>query len=374
MNETKTILMIDDEIDFLSTTQFLLESAHFKVITASSPEEGLRKALLNPDLILLDINMPGMDGLTVCKRLKEDKSTRYIPIIMLTLNSSTLEKVEAFGFGVVDYIGKQFAFEEMLARIQAALRDRSHRSSGESIEIKNNKISDLRELIEKGDLQILFQPIVFLKTGLPIGYEALARGPKGTSFENPADLFTFAAEANMFNELDSLSRNLSIRKAKFLKRRELLFLNSDPSITNTSDFKNLEFLKGSDITPGQICIEITERTFVKNFPILSMNLKEMRSRGVSVAIDDVGEGYSSLNAIAELRPEFIKIDISIIRNMGTDSVKQNLVRLLAGLAGNINSRLIGEGVETKEECDALLSLGVDYGQGYFFMRPFSPGD
>ena len=231
MNEIKTILMIDDEIDFLSTTQFLLETAHFKVITASSPEEGLRKALLNPDLILLDINMPGMDGLTVCKRLKEDKVTRHIPIIMLTLNSSTLEKVEAFNFGVVDYIGKQFAFEEMLARIQAAFRNRTHQNSGESDGIKNRKISDLRELIEKGDLQILFQPIVSLQTGLPIGYEALSRGPKGTCFENPADLFAFAADVNMFNELDSLSRNLSIKKAGFLKKGEMLFLNSDPSIT-----------------------------------------------------------------------------------------------------------------------------------------------
>ena len=99
MSETKTILMVDDEVDFLSTTQFLLESAHFKVITASTPEEGLRKALLNPDLILLDINMPGMDGLTVCKRLKEDKATSHIPIIMLTLNASTMEKVAAFDFG-----------------------------------------------------------------------------------------------------------------------------------------------------------------------------------------------------------------------------------------------------------------------------------
>lgn len=373
MNEIKTILMIDDEIDFLSTTQFLLETAHFKVITASSPEEGLRKALLNPDLILLDINMPGMDGLTVCKRLKEDKVTRHIPIIMLTLNSSTLEKVEAFNFGVVDYIGKQFAFEEMLARIQAAFRNRPHQNSGESDGIKNRKISDLRELIEKGDLQILFQPIVSLQTGLPIGYEALSRGPKGTCFENPADLFAFAADVNMFNELDSLSRNLSIKKAGFLKKGEMLFLNSDPSITHTSDFKNLECLKGSGITPEQICIEITERTFVKHFAILTMNLKEMRARGVSVAIDDVGEGYSSLNAIAELKPEFIKIDISIIRNVGKDGVKQNLVRLVAGLARNINSRLIGEGIETKEECDTLKSLGVDYGQGYFFVKPFSAG-
>jgi EAL domain-containing protein (putative c-di-GMP-specific phosphodiesterase class I)/CheY-like chemotaxis protein len=370
MKETKTILMIDDEVDFMSTIQFLLESAHFKVITAVSPQEGLRKALLKPDLILLDINMPEMDGLTVCKRLKENEATGHIPIIMLTLNTSTLEKVTAFDFGAVDYMGKQFPFEEMLVRIQAALRDKSPEKIKESVEEKNRKISDLREILQKKSLEILFQPIVLLKTGAPIGYEALARGPKDTLFENPADLFTFAADANMFNELDSICRDLAIEKAAFLKIGEILFLNADPSITGAPRFKKLEFLNNSKITPNQICLEITERTFVKNFPMLSENLKEMRTRGVRVAIDDIGEGYSSLNAIAELKPEFIKIDINIIRNMEIDSVKQNLVRLVADLARNTNSRLIGEGIETKKECDTLLSLGVEYGQGYHFSKPF----
>lgn len=370
MKETKTILMIDDEVDFLSTTQFLLESAHFKVITASTPQEGLRKALLKPDLILLDINMPEMDGLTVCKRLKEDKATEHIPIIMLTLNTGTLEKVTAFDFGVADYMGKQFPFEEMLARIQAVLKTKSPENIKESAEENNKKISDLRDLLQRKNLQILFQPIVFLKTGVPIGYEALVRGPRGTFLENPVDLFAFAADANMLSELDSLARDLSIEKAVFIKGGETLFLNIDPVTTNIPRFKKLEFLNDSKITPSQICFEITERTFVKNFQMLSMNLKEMRSKGVRVAIDDIGEGYSSLNAIAELKPEFLKVDIKIIRNMETDSVKQNLVRLMVDLARNINSCLIGEGIETKKECDALLSLGVEYGQGYHFMKPF----
>lgn len=370
MKETRTILMIDDEADFMSTIQFLLESAHFKVITASTPREGLEKALLKPDLILLDINMPEMDGLTVCKHLKEDKATEHIPVIMLTLNTSTLEKVTAFDFGAADYMGKQFPFEEMLARIQAALRVKSPDKTREAVEEKNRKISDLRDILQKKSLQILFQPIVFLKTGLPIGYEALARGPKGTLFENPAELFTFAAEANMFNELDSICRDLSIGGASFLKNGEILFLNIDPGTTGTPRFKTLEFLGNSKIAPSQICLEITERTFVKNFAMLSTNLKDVRSKGVRVAIDDIGEGYSSLNAIAELKPEFIKIDITIIRNMETDGVKQNLVRLVADLARSTNSRLIGEGIETRKECDALLSLGVEYGQGYHFGKPF----
>jgi EAL domain-containing protein (putative c-di-GMP-specific phosphodiesterase class I)/CheY-like chemotaxis protein len=364
--------MIDDEVDFLATTQFLLESSQYKVITASDPEEGIQKAFLKPDLILLDFNMPGMDGLTVCKHLKENKVTAHIPIIMLTLNNNTLEKVTAFNYGVVDYMGKQFPFAEMLARIQSVLREKSPEDANESAEEKNKKVSDLRVLLKRKNLQILFQPIVVLKTGTPIGYEALARGPKGTLFENPSDLFTFAADVNMLNELDSVCRDLSIEKASFLKNGEILFLNVDPSMTNIPRFRNLEFLAGSKISPDQICLEITERTFVKNFAMLSANLKDMRDKGVKVAIDDIGEGYSSLNATAELKPEFIKIDISIVRNMETDNVKQNLVRLIADLARNTNSRLIGEGVETIKERDALLALGVEYGQGYHFSKPFCP--
>jgi len=369
MEDTKTLLIIDDELDFLFCMQFFLENAHFRVITASSPQEGLDKARLKPDLILLDLTMPGMDGHTVCKHLKEDEATRHIPVMMLTSRTETVDKLTAFNLGVADYVGKHFPLEEILARIKAVLRERSPEIIKESIEEKHKKILELRSALDKKDIRILFQPIVNLSTRVPIGYEALARGPKGTFLENPLDLFAFAAGAGMLFELDSLCRDLSVQKAAFLKKEEMLFLNTDPSVINTERFQKLAFLDGSAITPGQACIEITERTCVKSFPVFSMYMKDMRSKGVKVAIDDVGEGYSSLNAIAELKPEFIKIDITIVRNIDSDNVKFNLVRLIAALAKSMNSHLIAEGVETEEECKKLLSLRVAYGQGYLFGRP-----
>jgi len=369
MEAKQTLLIIDDEPDFLFAMRFFFESTHFKVITASNAQEGLGKARLNPDLILIDLKMPGMGGLELCKRLKEDEATRYIPAIVLTSGNETLDKVTAFDLGVVDFMRKDFPLEEILARVSAALRASSLEGMQKGAKARNKKILELRSALKKNDIRILYQSIVDLSTRVPIGYEALARGPQGTFLENPVDLFAFAAGSGMLIELDTLCRDLSVQNAKFLKPREILFLNTDPSVITTDRFRKLEFLDGSAITPGQVCVEITERTFVKNFPALSKYLTDMRSQGVKIAVDDVGEGYSSLNAIAELKPDFMKIDIAIVRNIDVDSIKPNLVRLIADLAKSTNSCLIAEGVETQAEIDALVSLGVKYGQGYFFMRP-----
>ena len=369
MEKTFTLLLIDDDQDFLSTMQFFFESVNFKVVAALGPQEGLEKARLKPDLILLDVSMPGMDGFQVCKYLKEDEVTKHIPIIMLTLRAETLDKVTAFDLGVSDYMGKFFSFDEMLVRVKAVLRETSSKNIGRATEEKNKKILELRNILDKKEVRILYQSIIDLSTKAPIGYEAFSRGPEGTFLESPINLFNFASEADMLFELDTLCRDLSVKNATFLKREEMLFLNADPVVVSTSHFQELGFLKDSKIAPGQICIEITERTYIKNFPMLSRDLKLMRSMGVKMAIDDVGEGYSSLNAVAELKPEFIKVDINITRNIDTDNVKYNLVRLIASLAESIGSHLIAEGIETEAEYEKLLSLGVEYGQGYLFMRP-----
>ena len=121
--------------------------------------------------------------------------------------------------------------------------------------------------------------------------------------------------------------------------------------------------------PAQVCIEITERTCVTNFARLSAGLHYIKSKGVKIAIDDVGEGYSSLKAIAEIRPEFIKVDMGLVRGVDSDGVKSNLIQMIAGLAQKINSCLIAEGIETEKEYQALRTLGIEHGQGYLFAKP-----
>lgn len=369
METKKLILIIDDEVSFVELMRFFLENAGFRVISASTPDEGIEKVRLKPDLILLDLTMPEMNGHEVCKRLKENELSLPIPIIMLTSQDRTLDKVEAFNLGVADYIGKDFPFEEILSRIKNVLREVSPEITTLARQERNKKILELRKIIDEKNIRTLFQPIVHLSNRSPFGYEALTRGPAMSFLENALDLFTLASEENMFSELNKLCLSLAAKRAVFIRENQFLFLNTDPLFLGEDYVKHLDFLNGSTLRPQQVCIEITERTCIKNYVKLSTDLNYFKSRGVKVAIDDVGEGYSSLKAIAELKPEFIKIDMGLVRNVNADEVKKTLIQVITDFAKKMHSHLIAEGIETEEEYKALLALGVEYGQGYLFAKP-----
>jgi EAL domain-containing protein (putative c-di-GMP-specific phosphodiesterase class I) len=369
LESAKLILIIEDEPDFVDTMRFFLENSNFRVISALTAEDGLVKAGQNPDLILLDLNIPGSSGHDVCRRLKENSVTQHIPVVMLTSQTKTLDKVEAFNLGVADYIGKHFSFEEILARIKAVLRDRSPEVSSQVKEERNKRIMELRQIIESKEIRTFYQPIVVLSTRQPMGYEALTRGPKMSFLENPINLFSLATEVNMLFELESLCLGLALKRSGFISEKQILFLNIDPLVINAGYFKNTIPWKDSLVTPSQVSIEITERTCVKNFEKLSSELSYFRSMGVKISIDDAGEGYSSLNAIAELKPEFIKVNMNLVRNVNADSVKNSLIQVMAELAKKLNSQLVAEGIETEEEYQTLLGLGIEYGQGYLFAKP-----
>ena len=370
MTNNKFILIIDDEADFREIMRLILENSNFRVATASNGAEGLEKARLKPDLILLDLTMPDIDGHEVCKRLKADNSLSAIPVIILTSRNETIDKVEALDIGATDYIGKDFPIEEIMARINRAIKDIQPASNAVAEEKKNEKIVELRRIIDERDFRTFFQPIVDMKTREAIGYEILTRGPKGSFFEDAAGLFSFAADMNMFFELNAIARIIGVKRASFLKADHLLFLNIDTSEIELDAFKKLEFLTGSEVRPSQICFEITERTCIKSFTILLSQFDYFRSQGIRVVIDDVGAGYSSLKAIAELKPEFLKIDMSLVRGVDSDNVKSIIISTILDLGEGTESKVVAEGVETEREYDKLLSLGVMYGQGYLFGKPF----
>lgn len=298
METKKLILLIDDEVDFVVTMRAFLENSGFRVIPAISAEEGLEKSRLNPDLILLDLNMPGMNGHEICMRLKEDLATMHIPVVMLTSADKTIDKVQAFNIGVADYICKTFPIEEILARIKAKIHLRNQVSTQD----KNKETLELRKIIDEKNIRTLFQPIVTLATKLPIGYEALTRGPKGSTLESPIDLFTVAVDENMFTELEKLTLGMSIKKAHFISKDQILFLNVHPNFIETEHFRYLDFLKDSAIKLPQICIELTERSCIKNFSKMSSILNDFRKMGVKLAVDDVRrrllkpQGYSGTQA------------------------------------------------------------------------------
>jgi EAL domain-containing protein (putative c-di-GMP-specific phosphodiesterase class I) len=214
-----------------------------------------------------------------------------------------------------------------------------------------------------------YHPIIITKTEAIYGYEALARGAR-RALRSPEVLFEVAAEANLLWELSRLLRARAIEGiSKILQKDQLLFLNIDPNDFDDPAFRELDPTALGIADPGQIVLEITERTAIKDYPRFQEYLAEFRERGFRFAVDDAGSGYAGLGSIANLEPDFIKLDISLISNIDTNFLKQNLVETMVGFAENQGAQVIAEGVERREEFETIREIGVHLTQGFLFHRP-----
>ena len=262
--------------------------------------------------------------------------------------------------------------ERVLQRLLDEARDVA-RSQRYRFNIKNRE--KLKDLILSEDIRTVFQPIVHLETGDVLGYESLSRGPEGSIWQNPAVLFNIAMETDLAFEVDRLCRRLALERAKSLRKTWRIFVNTLPISLNDPEFRGQylkEFLKEVRLAPNNIVLEMTETMAVEQYDELRRALKYYRGMGFAVAIDDAGTGYANLEMIMHLKPEFIKIDLTLIRKIGKSILKRELVKALKSIATGIGAELIAEGVEEKSELQTLRKLGITYGQGYLFGRPGSP--
>lgn len=125
------------------------------------------------------------------------------------------------------------------------------------------------------------------------------------------------------------------------------------------------------IQQSEISIEITERSSITSYENLRILLTDLRRNGFYIALDDTGSGFSSLEAIARVQPHYIKVDMSLIRRIHVDPIKQAVLEMLVGLSQRLGCYLIAEGIEYRGELDTLTTLGVSYGQGYLLGKPQS---
>ncbi len=234
---------------------------------------------------------------------------------------------------------------------------------------------ELEDIIEKRGVSTLYQPIVNLKNGAIIGYEALSRGPENSSLHSPLQLMAAAVKYQLIFVLEQLCRESALKPGQFLSSGQKLFINTIPDVIRDPKFlagKTRQLLLDYGYQPDQIIFEITERTAILDFDSFNQSLNHYRQQGFGVAIDDAAAGYSSLQAIAELHPDYIKLDMSIVRNLDRNPIKQTILESIARLAQGINSKVVAEGVETAEELAMLIKLDIDYAQGYFLARPAYP--
>jgi EAL domain-containing protein (putative c-di-GMP-specific phosphodiesterase class I)/GGDEF domain-containing protein len=233
------------------------------------------------------------------------------------------------------------------------------------------KVSDLRTSLRERLVYVDYHPIVEATTRRVFGYEALARGNM-RSLRSPEVMFEVAAEADLLWELSRLCRARAIEEMPArLQHGELLFLNVDPTDFADPEFSELSL--GVD-DPRRVVIEITERTAIKDYPKFRDRLKAFREIGFRFAVDDAGSGYAGLGSIANLEPDFIKLDMSLINCIDTNFIKQNLVETMVRFANDQGAMVIAEGVERAEEFDTVQGLGVHLVQGFFLHGPGPTAD
>jgi EAL domain-containing protein (putative c-di-GMP-specific phosphodiesterase class I) len=230
----------------------------------------------------------------------------------------------------------------------------------------------LQEIILKEDVRTFFQPIIDLNTRATIGFEGLTRGPAATEYEQPYMLFDVATESDLLFELDRLCRRNALTSASSLKPGHKLFVNLLPATIRDPEFQGervLSFLAERNLSPSRIVLEITERLAIENYDLFLEAMKTFTDQGFSVAIDDMGAGYSGLEKIVRLNPRYLKFDLMMVRDIDTSFVKREMLKAIHSLASNVGADVIAEGIERVEELETLLELGIPYGQGFLFARP-----
>lgn len=234
------------------------------------------------------------------------------------------------------------------------------------------RFMELKTILEQSDIRIVFQPVVSLSSGEIIGYEALTRGPMGSMLERPDALFSTAAAFDLVWELEYLCRRTALEKAKDLSPSKMVFINVDPKIINDPRFQKgqtQDMLRKFQANAGNIIFEITEKTAIEDYKSFCRILDNYTSQGYKIAIDDTGSGYSGLRTLAEIRPNFIKVDMELVRDIDKDNLKQAMLKALYDFSVSTNSNIIAEGIETQDELATLISMGVPYGQGFFLQKP-----
>ncbi|HKF43436.1 MAG TPA: EAL domain-containing protein [Thermoanaerobaculia bacterium] len=304
------------------------------------------------------------DALTRFQRKARQVEESLRGILDESFGSRIHKRIGVFVGHTVIQSNPQMRVERLVYR---ALRQAIVIASTKEGERQSRLRETFKEILRRRRIRTVFQPIFDLTTMAVYGHEALTRGPVDTAFESPELLFDFAGEHEATWDLEQLCIESS---AGHYKGREsgLLFLNVEADsvmalASRPSALAPLNHLK------QRVILEVTERSAIRDVPIFRDALSALRQQGFRIAIDDAGSGYASLQSIAELRPNFLKVANTLVTGLHADTIKRDVVEMLVNLARRIDAVCVAEGIETPEDLEECRRLGVPYGQGFFLGVP-----
>ncbi len=230
----------------------------------------------------------------------------------------------------------------------------------------------LDQLIGSRNITTLFQPIYDLRSNDLLGYEALSRGPEKSLIHLPEPMFSAARLCGRLAELDCLCREKAIENFKAAGLSGKLTINVDPCVLIDPSFRQgrtLQTLSQAGIPSEQVILELTEQTRTDHYENLKQAVIYYRRMGFSLALDDLGAGYSNLRLLAELEPDYIKLDKYFVSQVDQNPAVRDFIRLIADLAHRVNCRIIAEGIESAPQLCFVRELGIDFAQGYLLGKP-----
>jgi EAL domain-containing protein (putative c-di-GMP-specific phosphodiesterase class I) len=402
MNKSNiTILVVDDTRYNLQILSIMLANQGYSVLEATNGIDAIELAKTRiPNLILLDIKMPEMDGYQVCSNLKNNPITQQIPIVFISAIENVEEKVEAFAIGGIDFINKPFHLIEVLARVETHLRVSSLQAQlleqTKLLEIQNISLqkeistltgfnwdlySEVKESIDCQALRLFYQPIVNFKTDLITGFEALIRWQHPQrGLLAPIHFIDLIEKTDLIYPVGRWVLNTACQQLRIWQQSFPDYNNLTMSVNvSTKQLSELnlvehirEILSDYQLNPDCLKLEITESTVMGDRDRTLQILHQLKDLGIQFCIDDFGTGYSSLRRLTDFPIDILKIDRSFINNE-----EWIIVKAIGTLAFTLGKSVVVEGIETSMQLAMLKtlfnsSLDECYGQGYLFSEPLEP--
>jgi EAL domain-containing protein (putative c-di-GMP-specific phosphodiesterase class I) len=371
------ILVVDDEEALVRVIARKLTAAGYEVSTAA---DGGRAAELLTDVkfdaIVSDIDMPRMNGIELLQTVRQRDLD--VPVVLMTGNPDLETAVQAVVHGALQYLIKPVDMDELGKVIARAVR--------------LNQIAKLKQealvLVSAGGLGaadrlaleasferaldtlwMAYQPIVRVVDRSLFGYEALLRSAE-KALPHPGAILDAAERLGRLDDLGQTIRASACTPIPQAPDLCVFFVNLHAR--DLMDDALLSPRSPLSAFADRVVLEITERASLDQVKDVRATIAELRRMGFRIAIDDLGAGYAGLTSFATLEPEFVKLDMSLVRDVDRSPTKEKLVRSMTSLCKELGMMVVAEGVETPQERDVLVALGCDLLQGYLLAKPGKP--
>lgn len=248
------------------------------------------------------------------------------------------------------------------------------RAQAEATDVGRHRLATQTRLLDRciqhpETFSMLYQPLVRMGDHSIFAYEALVRC-SAEGLRSPHVLFNVAEQSDRIWALSRLLRRKAVEHLAELPDDALLFINIHPHDFDDPQLMGPEpFIKAH---ADRIVFEVTERAAIGDFVAFRSRVDALRATGLRIAIDDLGSGYAALSSAAELNPDFIKFDMTLVRDIDKSPIRQNLIRNMVAFAVEAEVEVVAEGIETLEELTVLRELGCHFAQGFYLARPAPP--